>query len=99
MQKTILSLIAILVLLCSRASGQEAGAGRGPRLEDPVFGLVYDTAKVHYDAMPALIRRICPDFEQGTYWTYAHTEIGGGGVFCRDGRRSGSEWRLTGRGA
>jgi len=79
MQTTILSLIAVLLLArvgCSRASGQEAGGDRGFQLEDPIFGLVYDTAKVHYDAIPASIRRICPDFEQGTFWTYARIQRG-----------------------
>ena len=79
MQTKILSLIAILLLArfgCSRASGQEAAAGRGQRLQDPMFGLVYESDKVNYDAMPAPIRRICPDFQEGTFWTYAHTQRG-----------------------
>ena len=78
MQTTILSLIAILLLApvgCSRASGEEA-ADRSLQLEDPMFGLVYDAAKLHYDPMPASIRRICPDFNQGTFWTYAHIQRG-----------------------
>jgi len=79
MQMTISCLFVISLLGplgWSPGHAQEVTASGGLRFYDPVFGVLYDTGRVHYDAMPASIRRICPDFEQGTYWTYAHTQRG-----------------------
>lgn len=45
---------------------------RAVLVEDPIFGLAFDRAKVHFDSLPLQVRNSCPDFQQGKYLTFAH---------------------------
>jgi hypothetical protein len=62
------------VLLGMQLSGyaQSKQGSTGVRLE-PMFGLDYNrSANVSYQPMPMDARRLCPDLQQGSYWTVAH---------------------------
>jgi len=54
------------------ACAQESVSDKFTQLQDPMFGISYSYTKVHYEEMPAAVRRICPDYERGTYWVFAH---------------------------
>jgi hypothetical protein len=56
-----------------------------------MFGISYDYTKVHYEAMPASIRHVCPTFERGTYWTFAHTQRESGDYFVVMGVTPGQD--------
>jgi hypothetical protein len=39
---------------------------------DPVFGMTYDTRKVHFENAPAKISQLCRDLSGETFWLYAY---------------------------
>ena len=50
-------------------------------LDDPIFGISYLPAIVHYEQMPTRIRTLCQGFEDGQYWTFAHYQSGASEYF------------------
>ncbi len=62
--------------VCAAAASAVAASGKSETI-DPVFGLRYDTAAVHYETMPGQLRQICKDFKPAqAYWLYAHIKQG-----------------------
>jgi len=56
-----------------------------------MFGISYDYTKVHYEPMPVSVRHICPSYEKGTFWTYAHVKRGSVDYFVVMGIRPGQD--------
>lgn len=60
-----------------KVDGQRSSTSSRTRVSEPIFGITYDYTKVHYEPVPAALRKTCGGFEVGTYWTFAHFEKGG----------------------
>jgi hypothetical protein len=60
-------------------------------LDDPLFGISYSYSKVHYEPMPISIRRICPDYERGTFWVFAHFQKESGDYYVVMGISPGQD--------
>jgi hypothetical protein len=92
MRMGLLILIALFLgHTCYGASGQERAPDGRSRLEDPIFGISYSYAKVHYEQMPTSLRHICPNFELGTFWTFARVRKGEKEYFVVMGVRPGQD--------
>ncbi len=69
--------LLLALLACVTAASATAMPETPGTLTDPVFGLQYDPATVHYEPMPAEIRTICKDFNPDqAYWVFAHVRQG-----------------------
>jgi hypothetical protein len=93
--RTKISNVVVMLILAQMCCYGVHGQGRFSKsrilLEDPMFGLTYDYTKVNYEQMPISIRHICPDYEHGTFWTFAHTKRKSGDYFVVMGVRPGQD--------
>jgi hypothetical protein len=87
MRLRVLSLVVTLWLMW----GQVSGATRVTPLDDPIFGISYQSDKVRYELMPARIRQLCPDFKRGEFWTFAQFRSGTSEYFIVMGVRPGQD--------
>ena len=68
------------------------------KMSDPVFGIGYNTRRVHFDEVPKRIADSCPRLREERYWVYAYlkegeteylivssraSQVSGGGVMIR----------------
>ena len=92
MEKRAIILLMLLVaaVIPYKVSGQGHVTDKH-RLEDPVFGISYSYVKVHYEEMPIAIRQVCPEYNKGTFWTFAHVKRGSQDYFIVMGVRPGQD--------
>jgi len=89
-----LSLVVTLSLTCVSlpgARGQVSAASRVTPLDDPMFGISYQTDKVKYEPMPVRIRQLCSEFKRGEFWTFAQFRSGTREYFIVMGVRPGQD--------
>ena len=75
--------LAFLVMQfnCIGAQAQTGVQGRQLPLDDPMFGISYLRANIHYEQIPTSIQKLCPDLREGTFWTFAHYQSGASEYF------------------
>jgi hypothetical protein len=66
-------------------AAQKSGAVGRTQLTEPVFGITYDSTKVNYEPIPAVLRRTCRGYEVGRFWTFAHFEKEGRAYYVVQG--------------
>ncbi len=71
---TLLRLLFVAQLCWVAAYGQGHFQAKRTQLQDPMFGISYSPSRVHYEPMPTLIRQICPGYEHGSFWVFAHLQ-------------------------
>ncbi len=88
--------------------GTSASAFTPPSMviDDPVFGLAYHPAKIHYEAVPADLVRRCKDLREvgdKESWIYAHVRVDKADYYIingwhpsQDGDSLGNAFRLEG---
>ena len=69
---SLLGVMFLVPLDSAIALGHGRTQERRGQLEDPMFGISYDSSRVHYEVMPAPLRQMCPGYERGIFWVYAH---------------------------
>jgi hypothetical protein len=57
-------------------------------MSDPVFGMTYDTRKVHFDLAPTLVRIQCRGLPDKTLWLFAYWKERDTELFVLSGRES-----------
>jgi hypothetical protein len=65
----------------TNARGQASAQVRQFPLDDPMFGISYMRASVHYEPMPTKLLKLCPDLREGKYWTFAQHQSGASEYF------------------
>jgi len=70
----LLGMLFLVHISCNLASGQQNSVNLRTQVQDPIFGISYSYTKVHYENMPTSIRHVCPNYEKGTFWTFAHVQ-------------------------
>ncbi len=79
----------LLVLMIGVAAllGPAANARSTERMGDPLFGIEYDTQRVHFEAMPASMAALCPDLRTRytKAWVFAHLKTPDGDYFLVSG--------------
>ncbi len=84
--------VILAMLACVTAASVIAAPPEPERSIDPVFGLYYDPAVVHYDPIPAQIRQACQGYNPSdTYALHAHVAKGGADFYIADTVPNG-EW-------
>jgi hypothetical protein len=87
----LMGMLLLVFIPGNSASGRQHGVNLRTQLEDPILGLSYSYTKVHYELMQQSVRRVCPTFEQGTFWTLAHTHRESGDYFVVMGVSPGQD--------
>jgi len=88
---TLLGLLFLAQMYCVAAYGQGHSQNRRTQLQDPMFGISYSPSRVHYEPMPMPIRQICPGYEHGTFWVFAHVQRESGDYYVVMGIRPGQD--------
>lgn len=94
MRLRLLKLIGALTLMCVNlpgAWGQVIAASRDTPLDDPMFGISYQSDKVKYEPVPVRIRQLCSEFKRGEFWTFAQFRSGTSEYFIVMGVRPGQD--------
>jgi hypothetical protein len=63
-------------------------ANAQPPSSDPIFGMVFDAGKVHFEMAPSLIGESCKGEKGRKYWLFAHAKTADAEYFVVSNRRS-----------
>jgi hypothetical protein len=78
-----ISICAAMIRLAYAGPPQGTEAGRA--MDDPLFGMTYDTSKVHFEDAPAVIGQRCAEIRGRKLWLFAEWRSAGVEYFIVSG--------------
>ena len=79
--------ISMIVSLEAATAEVQASEPGQVTLDDPIFGITYSTSSVNYDQIPPEVKQLCPHFNDGHFWVYAHFRAENGDYYIVMGIR------------
>lgn len=72
----------VLGLLCLRLAAQSQA-----KMEDPLFGILYDPQEIHFESAPSTLLKRCPQLRERYVkaWVYGHLKTSDGEYFLISG--------------